>query len=80
MLAGMERTRLTGAVLMGAAALELLCFLLALSRRSYAAVALPAALLVILISALAFWVGWTLLQVEDELEGLEFAVEPIDDV
>ena len=80
MLAGMDRTRLTGAIVMGAVALELLVFLVALSRRSYTAVAIPAALLVIIISALAFWTGWTLLTVQDELEGLEFAVEPIDDV
>lgn len=80
MLACMDRTRLTGAIVMGAAALELLLFLRALSRRSYAAVAIPAALLVIVISALAFWTGWTLLTVRDELEDLEFVVEPIDDV
>ena len=79
-LAGMERTRLTGAILMGAVALELLLFLRALSRGSYAAVAVPAALLVLVISALVFWTGWTLLQMEDELEGLEFATEPIDNV
>lgn len=80
MLACMDRTRLTGAIVMGAVALELLLFLRALSRRSYAAVAIPAALLVIVISALAFWTGWTLLTVRDELEDLEFVVEPIDDV
>lgn len=80
MLACMDRTRLTGAIVMGAVALELLLFSRALSRRSYAAVAIPAALLVIVISALAFWTGWTLLTVRDELEDLEFVVEPIDDV
>ena len=80
MLGCMDRTRLTGAIVMGAVALELLLFLRALSRRSYAAVAIPAALLVILISALAFWTGWTLLTVRDELEDLEFVAEPIDDV
>ena len=66
--------------MMGAAVLELLLFLRGLSRRSYAAVAIPVALLVVVISALAFWTGWTLLTVRDELEDLEFAVEPIDDV
>lgn len=76
----MDRTRLTGAIMMGAAVLELLLFLRGLSRRSYAAVAIPVALLVVVISALAFWTGWTLLTVRDELEDLEFAVEPIDDV
>ena len=80
MLAAMERTRLTGAVLMGVVVLELLLFLRALSRNSYAAVAIPAAILVLLVSALLFWVGWTLVEMEDELEGLEFQTEPIDDV
>ena len=65
---------------MGAVVLELLLFLRGLSRQSYTAVAIPAALLVVVISALAFWTGWTLLTVRDELEDLEFAVEPIDDV
>lgn len=80
MLACMDRTRLTGAIVMGAAVLELLLFLRGVSRGSYAAVAIPAALLVVVISALAFWTGWTLLTVRDELEDLEFVVEPIDDV
>lgn len=80
MLACMDRTRLTGAIVMGAAVLELLLFLRGVSRGSYAAVAIPAALLVVAISALAFWTGWTLLTVRDELEDLEFVVEPIDDV
>lgn len=76
----MERTRLTGAILMGAVVLELLLFLRGLSRRSYAALALPAALLVFIISALAFWIGWNLYEMPDELEGLEFIPEPIDAV
>ena len=80
MLACMDRTRLTGAIVMGAAVLELLLFLRGVSHGSYAAVAIPAALLVVVISALAFWTGWTLLTVRDELEDLEFVVEPIDDV
>ena len=80
MLACMDRTRLTGAIVMGAAMLELLLFLRGVSRGSYAAVAIPAALVVVVISALAFWTGWTLLTVRDELEDLEFVVEPIDDV
>ncbi len=80
MLEQWDRTRLTGAVLMGAVALELLLFLRGVSRGSYAALAIPAALLVIVISALVFWTGWTLLTVRDELEELEFAVEPLDDV
>lgn len=76
----MDRTRLTGAIVMAAAVLELLLFLRALLRRSYAAVAVPTALLVLAATLLAFWTGWTLLTAQDELEGLEFAVEPIDDI
>ena len=76
----MERTRLTGALIMAAAAIEVALFLYGLARRSYTALALPVAALVLTAAALCFWVGWTLLEAEDDLEGLEFAPEPLDDV
>ncbi len=75
----MDRTRVTGALLMGAAALQFLLFLAALGRRSYAALAVPITLVVGALSALAFWIGWTLAAMEDELEGLEFEAEPLDE-
>ena len=76
----MERSRATGAGLMLAALVQALLFLRLLRRRSYFARAAPVALLVLAALALAFWAGVTLLTVEDDLEGLEFAAEPIDEV
>ncbi len=55
-----ERSRLAGRALMGLSALALLLFLQGAFRRSYAVVAIPAAITVALFSALAFWVGYTM--------------------
>ena len=75
----MDRTRLTGALLMAAMSLQALLFLIGVARRSYAALALPAAGLVALVSVLGFWVGWTLLSLEDDLTGLDYEAEPVED-
>ncbi len=75
----MDRTRLTGTLLMAAMALQALLFLVGAMRRSYTALALPVAALVTVISLLGFWVGWTLATMEDDLTGLEFEAEPLDD-
>ena len=79
MLRRMDRTRLTGALLMAAAVIQLIVFLMATARRSYTALALPVAAAVTVFSILGFWIGWTLLSMEDELSGLEFEAEPLDD-
>jgi hypothetical protein len=76
----MERTRLTGALLMVAMVLQVLLFLVGMARRSYAAVALPIGVILTVGSVLGFWVGWTLLAMEDDLTDLEFEAEPLDDV
>ncbi len=55
-----ERARLIGWSLMAASALQLVLFLRAISRRSYAALALPVLGLITLASALGFWVGYTM--------------------
>jgi hypothetical protein len=65
-----------GALLMAAAALQMLIFLVGAARRSYMAVALPVMAGISLVSALAFWVGWTMMtaeldELEEELEGGE---------
>jgi hypothetical protein len=65
-----------GVLLMGVAALQMLLFLVGAARRSYMAVALPVMAGVSLVSALAFWVGWTMMtaeldELEEELEGGE---------
>jgi hypothetical protein len=75
----MDRTRLTGSILMALAALQIVLFVLGVLRRSYAALAIPVTLLVGVISVLAFWVGWTLASMEDDLAGLEFEAEPLDE-
>jgi hypothetical protein len=72
----MERSQTMGVLLMGVAALQMLLFLVGAARRSYMAVALPVMAGVSLVSALAFWVGWTMMtaeldELEEELEGGE---------
>ena len=79
MLVPMDRTRLTGTLLMAFTALQLLLFVVGALRRSYAALALPVAGLVAILSLLGFWVGWTLATMEDDLTGLEFEAEPLDE-
>lgn len=75
----MDRTRLTGAVLMAITVVQALLFLVGIARRSYLAVALPVFLLVGTVSVLGFWVGWTLATMEDDLTGLAFEAEPLDE-
>lgn len=57
----MDRSQMTGALIMAGAALQLLVFAAGLFRRSYLAVALPVTGAMAALSALAFWVGWTML-------------------
>lgn len=64
---------------MAAAVIELLLFCRCVARRSYAALAVPVTVGVALASVLAFWMGWTLVAMEDDLAGLEFEAEPLDD-
>jgi hypothetical protein len=67
----MDRSQTTGILIMAGAALEMLLFLYGAARRSYMAVALPVMAAVAAVSALAFWVGWTLLTTEEEIPELE---------
>ena len=64
----MERSQQTGVLIMAAAVLQMLLFLWAAARRSYMAVALPVMVALAAISALAFWIGWTMFTTESELE------------
>ena len=79
-MAPMDRTRLTGLTLMIAAAFQTIWFLLGVRRRSYAAVAIPAALITLTAAVLIFWIGWTTYELQDDLEGLNFVPEPLDDI
>jgi hypothetical protein len=64
----MERTQLTGVLIMAATVLQMIIFLWATAKRSYMAVALPVIAAVAAVSALAFWIGWTMFTTESELE------------
>jgi hypothetical protein len=66
-------TRRTGILIMIGSALELVLFLYGLSRRSYAAIAVPVTLAVAGLSALGMWVGWTMLTLEAEMPEPELA-------
>ena len=70
-------TRRTGILIMAGSALELALFLYGLSRRSYAAIAVPVTLAVAGLSALGMWVGWTMLTIDAEMPEPELA-EPLD--
>ncbi len=68
-----DRSRMLGRALMAGAVLQLLVFLIGLARRSYLVVALPVGVGLALVSALAFWVGYTMAfaQWDDEIDALE---------
>ena len=63
----MDRSQMTGALIIGGAAIELLLFLYGVMRRSYAALAIPVTAAVAGLSALAMWVGWTMLTTETDM-------------
>ncbi|HET9477141.1 MAG TPA: hypothetical protein VFP63_06605 [Dehalococcoidia bacterium] len=62
----MEKSQQTGLFIMIGSAFTLVLFLWAMLRKSYAAVALPVASALAVVTALAFWIGWTLFTGEDE--------------
>ena len=72
----MEKSQQTGLFIMIGAAFTLVFFVWAMLRKSYAAVALPVASALAVVSALAFWIGWTLFTGEDE-DGDELEDEPV---
>ena len=55
-----ERSQQLGRVIMTMAVLQTILFLVGTLRRSYATLAIPVALGVSAVSALAFWIGYTL--------------------
>lgn len=72
----MDRSRITGGLIIGGAAVELVLFLYGLLRRSYAALAIPVAAAVAGLSALAMWVGWTMLTTETDMPEPELEEVP----
>ena len=63
----MDRSQATGVAIIAVATLQLLLFLVGAVRKSYAAVAVPVALVLAGVSALAIWVGWTMMTTETDL-------------
>ena len=67
----MERSRQLGTFLMIGAALQMLIMVIGTMRRSYMVLALPVLAATGVVSALAFWVGWTMANTDAELAELE---------
>lgn len=62
----MDRAQLTGVLIMAGGGIQLLLFTIGLVRKSYLALAVPITLAVAGLSALALWVGWTMLTTETD--------------
>jgi hypothetical protein len=62
----MNRAQKTGVILIAAGALEMLLFLYGAMRRSYLALALPMTAAMTALTALTFWVGYTMLMLDEE--------------
>ncbi len=75
----METSRLAGVLIMVGAVLQMIIFLWAVARRSYMALALPVMGALAAVSALAFWIGYTMFTTEEELEQeLELGEPPVE--
>jgi hypothetical protein len=61
-----EKSQRTGLIIMIGAAFQFVFFFWAMTRRSYMAVAIPVASALAAVSALAFWIGWTMFTGEEE--------------
>jgi len=73
----MERSQTIGTVLMAASGLQLLIFTLGMMRRSYLAVALPVFAATAAMSALLFWIGYTMANMEPEVSELDLEEEEL---
>jgi hypothetical protein len=62
----METSQRTGLIIMILAAFQFVVFFWAMTRKSYLAVALPVASALGAVSALAFWIGWTMFTGEQD--------------
>lgn len=72
----MDRSRITGGLIIGGAAVELVLFLYGVARRSYLALAIPVTAAVAGLSAVAMWVGWTMLTTEADMPEPELEEPP----
>jgi hypothetical protein len=64
----MTRGQSTGRLLMIGAAVEFFLFFIGVMRRSYLAIALPVTAAMVALTALTFWIGWTMFTAEEEIE------------
>ena len=62
----MEKSQTTGLIIMIVAVFQMVLFLWAALRRSYLAIAVPVLGALAAVSALAFWIGWTMFSGENE--------------
>ncbi len=67
----MGRSRQLGMFIVIGASIHMLVMLIGTLRRSYLVIALPVLAATGIVSALAFWVGWTMMNTEPELAELE---------
>ncbi|HZQ37840.1 MAG TPA: hypothetical protein VFD32_18065 [Dehalococcoidia bacterium] len=63
----MDRSQMTGAAIVAVAVVQLVLFIAGVARKSYLALALPLGLAIAGVSALAIWVGWTMMTTETDL-------------
>jgi hypothetical protein len=63
-----DRAHTTGLILMAGAVIQMLLFLRGATKKSYLALALPMTAAMTTLTALTFWVGWTMMSLEDEPE------------
>jgi hypothetical protein len=68
----MDRSQTTGALIMAGAAIELLIFTIGLFRKSYLAIAMPVTGAMAALSALAIWVGWTMMTTPSDMPETDF--------
>ena len=74
----MERSNSIGALLMAASGLTLLIFTLGIMRKSYFAVALPVLAATAGVSALLFWIGYTMANMEPDISELDLEEEDLE--
>ena len=67
----MGRSRQLGMFLVIGASIQALVMVIGTMRRSYMVIALPVLAATGIVSALAFWVGWTMMNTEPEMIELE---------
>ena len=75
----MERTQSMGAILMAVSGLNMLIFTIGVMRRSYLAVALPVLVALGAVSAVLFWIGYTMSNMQQDVGELDIEDEDEDE-